>query len=76
MLAADRVPVASWSFDEGRGPDEIRGFHKFVEGMAVYTRFKPEEIGIRIEDTIAVAEIETLMRTEGILQALRAKGLI
>jgi len=51
-----------------------------------------EEIGIRIEDTIAitesgcenlslgvprtVAEVEALMRTDGILQVLRTKALI
>ncbi len=51
-----------------------------------------EEIGIRIEDTVAItetgcenlslgvprtgAEIETLMRTDGILQVLRDRGLV
>ena len=33
-FAADRPPVASWSFDQGAAGDELRGFHKFVEGVA------------------------------------------
>jgi hypothetical protein len=33
-LASDRIPVASWSFDGDGGTDEIRGFHKFVDGIA------------------------------------------
>lgn len=33
-LAADRPPVASWSFDKGGEADEIRGFRKFVPGIA------------------------------------------
>ena len=33
-LAADRPPVASWSFDQGAAGDELRGFHKFVDGVA------------------------------------------
>jgi hypothetical protein len=32
-FAADRPPVVSWSFD-GPGSDEVRGFHKFVDGVA------------------------------------------
>jgi hypothetical protein len=34
VLAADRTPVASWSFDQGPGGDEVRGYHKFVNGVA------------------------------------------
>jgi len=33
-LAAEKLPLASWSFDQGQGPDEVRGFHKFVPGVA------------------------------------------
>jgi hypothetical protein len=33
-LAASRIPVATWSFDGDSGIDVIRGFHRFVEGMA------------------------------------------
>jgi len=33
LFAEDRVPIASWSFD-GPGTDEVRGFHKFVDGVA------------------------------------------
>jgi hypothetical protein len=32
-LAADKPPVASWSFDQVSGADEIRGFRKFVPGV-------------------------------------------
>lgn len=73
------------------GPDEL-----LAPGMVFACDIQlfrlDEEIGIRIEDTVAitesgseclsrgvprtVAEIEALMRTEGILQALRGKGLI
>jgi len=33
-LAADKPPVASWSFDRETGVDAIRGFRKFVPGVA------------------------------------------
>jgi len=33
LFAEDRVPIASWLFD-GPGTDEVRGFHKFVDGVA------------------------------------------
>jgi len=33
-IAADKPPVASWSFDQGKGADEIRGFQKSVPGVA------------------------------------------
>jgi hypothetical protein len=33
-FAADRPPVASWSFDPSAAGDELRGFHKFVDGVA------------------------------------------
>jgi len=33
-LAADKPPVASWSFDQVSGADDIRGFRKFVPGAA------------------------------------------
>ncbi len=32
LFAAERLPVASWSFD-GPGSDAIRGFHKTVDGV-------------------------------------------
>jgi hypothetical protein len=34
LAAAERAPVASWSFDGDMGADVIRGFHKFVTGPA------------------------------------------
>jgi hypothetical protein len=34
VFAVDKPPVASWSFDKGSGADEIRGFRKFVPGIA------------------------------------------
>jgi hypothetical protein len=34
LSAAERVPVASWSFNGDMGTDVIRGFRKFVPGMA------------------------------------------
>ena len=33
-LGAQRAPVASWSFEQGKDADEIRGFHTFVPGVA------------------------------------------
>jgi hypothetical protein len=33
-FAADRPPVASWSFDQGAAGDEVRGFQKTVDGVA------------------------------------------
>jgi hypothetical protein len=33
-FAADKPPVASWSFDQETGVDTIRGFRKFVPGVA------------------------------------------
>jgi hypothetical protein len=33
-FATDRPPVASWSFDQGAAGDELRGFHKYVDGVA------------------------------------------
>jgi hypothetical protein len=33
-FAADRPPVASWSFNQGPAGDEVRGFRKFVDGVA------------------------------------------
>jgi len=33
-FAADQPPAAYWSFDRGKGTDEIRGFQKFVPGVA------------------------------------------
>ena len=33
-FAADRPPIASWSFDQGAAGDEVWGFHKFVDGVA------------------------------------------
>ncbi len=33
-FAADQPPAAYWSFDLGKGSDEIRGFQKFVPGAA------------------------------------------
>ena len=33
-IGAQRAPVTSWSFDQGRDGDEIRGFHAFVPGVA------------------------------------------
>lgn len=73
------------------GPDEV-----LVPGLVFACDIQlfrlDEEIGIRIEDTVAVtetgcenlslgaprtvAEIETLMRTDGILQVLRDRGLV
>jgi hypothetical protein len=32
--AADRPPVAAWSFDQAAAGDEVRGFHKSVGGVA------------------------------------------
>ena len=34
LSAAERVPVASWSFDGDMGADSIRGFHRFIAGTA------------------------------------------
>jgi hypothetical protein len=34
LLAAERPPVASWPFDGSAGADVIRGFHKFIPGVA------------------------------------------
>jgi hypothetical protein len=34
LAAAERTPVASWSFDGDMGADIIRGFRKFVPGTA------------------------------------------
>ena len=34
VFAPDKPPVASWSFDTGGRADEIRGFRKFVPGVA------------------------------------------
>jgi len=31
---ADKSPAASWPFDQGKGPDRIQGYHKFVPGIA------------------------------------------
>ena len=31
---ADKSPAASWPFDQGKGPDRIQGYHKFVAGIA------------------------------------------
>jgi hypothetical protein len=33
-FSVDRPPVASWSFDQGAGSDGIRGYHRFVPGVA------------------------------------------
>jgi hypothetical protein len=33
-FAADQKPAASWSFERGKEGDEIRGFQKFVPGVA------------------------------------------
>ena len=73
------------------GPDEILA-PGFVFACDIQLFRVDEGIGIRIEDTVAVtesgceclsrgvprtvAEIEALMRTEGILQALRGQALI
>ena len=32
-LATDNTPIASWSFDQGKDTDVIRGFHRFVPGI-------------------------------------------
>ena len=32
-FAADRPPVASWPFDQGVSGDEVRGYHKYVDGV-------------------------------------------
>ncbi|MCX6574751.1 MAG: LamG domain-containing protein, partial [Candidatus Aminicenantes bacterium] len=34
LAAAERIPIASWSFDPGFGWDEVRGFQKSVDGVA------------------------------------------
>jgi hypothetical protein len=33
-LAADRPPAATWTFDQGKGSDQVQGYHKFVPGVA------------------------------------------
>jgi len=77
--------------DRFAGPDEVLA-PGMVFACDIQLLRLEEEIGIRIEDTAAVtesgckclsggvprtvAEIEALMRTDGILQVLRAKALI
>ena len=34
LTAAEKKPIASWSFDPGLGRDEVRGFQKTVDGVA------------------------------------------
>jgi hypothetical protein len=34
LAAAEKIPIASWSFDQGSGGDEVRGFQKIVGGVA------------------------------------------
>jgi len=34
LAAAEKIPIASWSFDQGSGGDEVRGFQKIVNGVA------------------------------------------
>ncbi len=34
VFAGDRPPVASWTFDQGFGGDDVRGFRKLVDGVA------------------------------------------
>src|SRR4030042_102490 len=34
LAAAEKIPIASWSFDQGSGGDEVRGFQKIVDGVA------------------------------------------
>jgi Xaa-Pro aminopeptidase len=71
------------------GPDEILA-PGFVFACDIQLFSLDEEIGIRIEDTIAItekgydnlspgvprtiAEIEALMKTDGVLQILKDKG--
>lgn len=73
------------------GPDEVL-VPGFVFACDIQLFRLDEEIGIRLEDTVAVtadgceclslgvprtvAEIETLMRTDGMLQVLRDRGLV
>jgi Xaa-Pro aminopeptidase len=73
------------------GPDEVLA-PGFVFACDIQLFRLDEEIGIRIEDTVAitedgcenlsrgaprtVAEIESLMKTDGILQVLRIRGLV
>jgi len=33
-FAAEKRPLSTWSFDQDQGPDEVRGFHKFVPGVS------------------------------------------
>jgi Xaa-Pro aminopeptidase len=76
---------------EFAGPDEVLA-PGLVFACDIQLFRLDEEIGIRIEDTVAitesgsenlsvgvprsVAEIEALMKTDGILQVLRTKGLV
>jgi Xaa-Pro aminopeptidase len=75
---------------EFAGPDEVLA-PGFVFACDIQLFRLDEQIGIRIEDMVAitedgcenlsrgaprtVAEIESLMKTDGILQVLRTKGL-
>jgi hypothetical protein len=34
LAAAEKIPIASWSFDQDSGGDEVRGFQKIVDGVA------------------------------------------
>jgi hypothetical protein len=34
LAAAEKIPIASWSFDQGSGGDEVRGFQIIVDGVA------------------------------------------
>ncbi|MCK7478381.1 MAG: LamG domain-containing protein [Candidatus Moduliflexus flocculans] len=34
LTAAEKTPIASWSFDPGSAGDEVRGFQKIVDGVA------------------------------------------
>jgi len=34
LTAVEKIPIASWSFDQASGGDEVRGFQKIVDGVA------------------------------------------
>ena len=45
LAAAEKIPIASWSFDQGSDGDEVRGFQKIVDGVMDRLLDKMAEVG-------------------------------